>query len=146
MFKGLKILLIFLFLSKLSFSQEIYPKRVVLDNGDSVVCILNYQVVIINQVFEDLRFETELNDSLSSILGSYKSLVDSSSKEIKVLDSYVINLSTIVDNQQKIQDLTDQELKKGTKKQSWLKTTRIVAFGVGILIGYITGKHISLNF
>lgn len=132
MLKYVMMFLIFLLTTRLSFSQEDYPKKVIIDK-DTVCAITIPQLDSINTFIVDLDECRELKDSLNSELSTYAKLVSgqkdviaSQEKEINIQKGIVAEKDVIIDSDTKL-------LKKNNRQVQWLKIQRTVFGGIAII-------------
>lgn len=113
-------------------SQNVYPKKVVI-NSDTLCLITIAQVKHIDKTFLELDKQAEMNDSLASMIRMYKSAFTTSDllekslrSQILLKDQSMIELDKIIDNDGRIQ-------KNDARHIAWLKLQRntfVVAIAV----------------
>lgn len=122
-------------MSLLSFSQNSYPKKVLID-GDSVV-VLNYDNLRkINVVIERERFQREEIKNLDSLISIKDCMLYATNKNVVDLKKEIDLYQQIVRNREELVSHKDlllrQERKKRWKRIIYISSTTLVS---GFLIG-----------
>lgn len=79
---------------KSSFSQTVYPKKVILGR-DTVVALTPKQVDAINKTYISLDECNTLNDSLNSQIDTYDQIVNEKNNQLSILHAQINSLDTI---------------------------------------------------
>jgi hypothetical protein len=121
---------IFLLIDSWSFSQTGYPKKLVLDNGDTVIAITTQQMNISSLVYLQYREYKELNDSLLPYMDSCTALVSilnrmngNLNQQLVVTDSVVAGKNYIITEATKTIKRQDRSIRK-------LHTANRVLYGI----------------
>ena len=129
-----------------AFSQDIFPKRLVINNGDSIVAITLYQAKVLNSVFiqrDDLSNQVYLKDkkiaNLNSILDDCNKLSIIDKKNIEkyqlIIDSYDQRVNIFKTRITALSEENEKNAKKSTRNRKWAVATSITSFVLlGILI------------
>lgn len=119
-------------MTKLVFSQEGYPRKVIIDK-DTVCAISIPQVDSVNKAFIMNDKCKEEKDSLNSQINNYETLVEgqdrviaSQEKEIEIQKNISAEKDTIIASDEKL-------LKKQNRQVKWLKLQRNI-FGAGAVL------------
>ena len=121
--KQLTTLLILTLMSLYSFCQTGYPRLMVIDK-DTIVALTIPQLKKVNISFVKLDFQKEMNDTLNSIISSYKQAIEtqkhlnaSYENQISLKNGIIVEDDAIRSHSKKI------ELKQ-TRQIKWLKIQR----------------------
>lgn len=129
--KKLVMLLILLLIVYYPYSQNIYPKRVVVDK-DTVTLFSDLQVLLITQTFISEEYlEKEINE-YQIMINYYEQLVENKETEILALDR-------IIDTKDDIIALKDKSLDNHKKDIKIIKREKIKAVIGSFVIGLSTG-------
>lgn len=129
--KKLVMLLILLLIVYYPYSQNIYPKRVVVDK-DTVTLFSDLQVLLITQTFISEEYlEKEINE-YQIMINYYEQLVENKETEILALDR-------IIDTKDDIIALKDKSLDNHKKDIKIIKREKIKAIIGSFVIGLSTG-------
>lgn len=129
--KKLVMLLILLLIVYYPYSQNIYPKRVVIDK-DTVTLFSDLQVLLITQTFISEEYlEKEINE-YQIMINYYEQLVENKETEILALDR-------IIDTKDDIIALKDKSLDNHKKDIKIIKREKIKAIIGSFVIGLSTG-------
>lgn len=164
--KKIKLTLIFLILTFISFSQKDYPKIITDSLGNKFVILTYQQAQKIDNDYEILALLEKAGAECDSLTLSYIKVIDEQGNQIRLLDLSVNNLksqlsdknSQIINLEQRLGNCEsgssgcDEQLKLKNDQIDLLngeiktlKTKRNVAYGVGIL-GVISGILLFLAF
>ena len=133
----------------LSYCQDTYPKKIVLDSRDTVIAITETQLKDINQCFYD-REEMIVNaDSMAYLLGMQSLSITRQSninkklvmKNTKLLSDYT-DAMKMYELEKQITEYKDKELKVAKKKQIKMM---VGGFTVGIGTAAIIYTIVSIN-
>jgi hypothetical protein len=139
---GILILLVVLW--NYSYSQITYPKSLI--NGtDTIIGITNSQVKVLNQVFENLRYQKQLNDSLVPAINECQELINSTNEEVKIVTKQRDNVIIINSNQKILISQLDKDIKKANRSNSWLKLSSKGEIIIAVIGGYLLGKNIKIT-
>lgn len=149
------ILSLWLLIVNPCFSQETYKKQTDClpklevqsfchSNKDTTVTLLIEQVRDINLIFEALRYELNLNDSLKMIIIEQEELRDLLISKIKLLLEMTYKQEEMIDHQHELIELDEKENRDLKRQNKAVKITRNfaipISFGLGIYLGYIITK------
>lgn len=123
--------LILLLIVYYPYSQNIYPKRVVIDK-DTVTLFSDVQVLLITQTFISEEYlEKEINE-YQIMINYYEQLVENK-------DSQILTLDRIIDTKDDIIVLKDKSLDNHKKEIKQIKRDKIKAIISSLAIGISTG-------
>ena len=113
------------------YSQNIYPKRVVVDK-DTVTLFSDVQVLLITQTFISEEYlEKEINE-YQIMLNYYEQLVENKDSQILALDRIIATKDDII-------VLKDKSLDNHKKEIKQIKRDKIKAIISSLVIGISTG-------
>lgn len=113
------------------YSQNIYPKRVVVDK-DTVTLFSDVQVLLITQTFISEEYlEKEINE-YQIMINYYEQLVENKDSQILVLDRIIATKDDII-------VLKDKSLDNHKKEIKQIKRDKIKAIISSLVIGISTG-------
>lgn len=143
------ILITFLLIATLSYCQNTYPKKIVLDNKDTVISITKAQLQHINQCLYDRVCMTEKADSMTYLLAMQSLSISRQSKinkqlvlkNTKLLSDYS-DAMKMYEMEKQIAEYKEQELKAAKKKQIKMM---VGGFSVGIGTAAIVYTIVSIN-
>jgi len=128
-----------------SFSQNIYPKKIIL-NKDSVVAITQNQVIKINESFKELDDLKQFSDSLITLVSlinesnerqiNLNRKLNKKNNELLIENSELIKLNSTND---KLIDYLNKEIKNKNRKKP-------LYFMEGFVIGVATTSTLILIF
>lgn len=127
----------------LVFSQERYPRKMIIGN-DTVVAISVPQLKVINSVFIDLNEYKVKVDTLSHIVSQYKLLTDSMDEKISKLDSIIARKDLLIST---YSNMNEDNLSVIKSLNTKIRRTKIKAFtigGIGVAVG-ITSLILLMN-
>ena len=113
------------------YSQNIYPKRVVIDK-DTVTLFSDVQVLLITQTFISEEYlEKEINE-YQIMINYYEQLVENKDSQILVLDRIIATKDDVIVIKDKSLDNHKEEIKQ-------IKRDKIKAIISSLVIGISTG-------
>jgi len=129
--KKLVMSLILLLIVYYPYSQNIYPKRVVVDK-DTVTLFSDVQVLLITQTFISEEYlEKEINE-YQIMINYYEQLVENKDSQILALDRIIATKDDII-------VLKDKSLDNHKKEIKQIKRDKIKAIISSLVIGISTG-------
>lgn len=117
------------------FSQESYPKKIVIE-GDTLVVITSIQLGLTNGIITERNFLRQELDLTKSILGDKDLLLTNQTLQLKNYGLAVQNYQFEVDNLNKI---TFEQQKIWEEQRKKLRTRNWIIGGVSISIGIVVG-------
>lgn len=128
--------LILLLIVYYPYSQNIYPKRVVIDK-DTVTLFSDVQVLLITQTFISEEYlEKEINE-YQIMINYYEQLVENKDSQILALDRIIATKDDII-------VLKDKSLDNHKKEIKQIKRDKIKAIISSLVIGISTGTLLVL--
>ena len=133
----------------LSYCQNTYPKKIVLDNKDTVVAITETQLQHVNECFYDRDVMGVDADSMAYLLAMQSLSIERQSninkklvlKNTKLLTEY-LDAIKLYELEKQITHYKEQELKAAKKKQIKMM---VGGFSVGIGTAAIVYTIVSIN-
>lgn len=105
---------------------------------DSTVLVSLSDIYAYDHVFSDLKSCNELADSLFSRIKNYELVAKDNEKYLANYEKDILSLNKEIQDRQKIQVLTDKQLKKANRNNNLLKFGLISISTVAVLeLGYI---------
>lgn len=126
-------------ITTLSFSQSIYPKKVLIGN-DTIVAVTEPQLKVINRSLNDYTHLQDAYKILQVDLSAQDSIIHLQSLECQALDSLVRSQDLKIDFIKK--DYTEQLKYEKSLFTQYKKKSRKTTIGVGVggtLLGFILG-------
>lgn len=127
------MLVTFLMISQCCFSQTGYPRKILI-NKDTLVVLTTPQLKKVNMTFVRLDFFREMNDTLNSIISSYKTALSTQSdlnsslqKQIDLKQTIIIQEEAVISNYK----ITEKKLERQMK---WLKVQRNTFFVTTVIL------------
>lgn len=124
--KLLTVLGLLVLLSKLSYSQETYPKLAII-NGDTVVLITVEQSIKINEKYEETR---SLKEKVFILDSSYNEQLKLNTEKDSLIEKNQGNINIIIDEFTHV----DKENQKLRKQRKWLIP---ISAALGLIIGIL---------
>lgn len=124
----------------LSYSQETYPKKVVI-NKDTLVAITEKHTKIINECFIDVIYCNIENDSLKKEVKILKEVIKNDSLVISGQSLDLTKYQQIDTNKSKIIETNGREidkLKEQVEKEKKMSETRATILGVSLIANVVT--------
>lgn len=139
----------FLLIATLSYSQNTYPKKIVLESKDTIVAITETQLQYINECFSQRDEMSTDVDSMSYLLAMQSLSIYRQSKinkelilkNTKLLSDYS-DVTKMYELEKKITEYKEQELKAAKKKQIKMM---VGGFSFGIGTAAIVYTIVSIN-
>lgn len=122
--------IISLLIASWSFSQTGYPRKLVLDNGDTVIAITVEQMYVSTVVYLQYREYKELNDSLLPYIDSCTALVGILNRMNTNLSTQLVITDSIVTDKSAVITEASSMIKKQSNKIHRLQTISRVLGGL----------------